>query len=75
MAGQDADPAFFDLDVPILGICYGLQEIAWRLSKDNVIAGTEREYGRAVRTIPFSLLSGADKSYGGPHTTTSQQPR
>ncbi|KAI1841044.1 hypothetical protein JX265_009394 [Neoarthrinium moseri] len=41
------DPAFFDLDVPILGICYGLQELAWRLSKDNVIAGVEREFGHA----------------------------
>ncbi|PKS08132.1 hypothetical protein jhhlp_005407 [Lomentospora prolificans] len=36
------DPAYFELpDTPILGVCYGLQEIAWRLSKDNVIAGTE----------------------------------
>ncbi|PHH65603.1 hypothetical protein CDD81_2038 [Ophiocordyceps australis] len=42
------DPAFFDLNVPILGICYGLQELAWRLGKDNVIAGTEREYGHAL---------------------------
>jgi GMP synthase (glutamine-hydrolysing) len=36
--------------VPILGICYGLQEIAWTLAKDNVIAGTEREYGHADLT-------------------------
>lgn len=41
------DPAYFELGVPILGICYGLQEIAHRLSSDNVVAGTAREYGHA----------------------------
>ncbi|KAE8343501.1 GMP synthase [Aspergillus arachidicola] len=41
------DPAYFDLGVPILGICYGLQEIAYRLDSTNVIAGTAREYGLA----------------------------
>lgn len=40
------DPAVFELGVPILGICYGLQEIAWHNGK-NVVAGTEREYGHA----------------------------
>lgn len=42
-----ADPAFFDLGVPMLGICYGLQEIAFRSSADNVVASTSREYGHA----------------------------
>lgn len=40
------DPAMFDLGVPILGICYGLQEIAWHNGK-NVVAGEHREYGSA----------------------------
>jgi len=40
------DPAVFELGVPILGICYGLQEIAWNFGK-NVLAGEKREYGHA----------------------------
>ncbi|KAI6711598.1 hypothetical protein JHW43_005876 [Diplocarpon mali] len=40
------DPAIFELGVPILGICYGLQEIAWHHGK-NVVASTQREYGHA----------------------------
>jgi GMP synthase (glutamine-hydrolysing) len=44
------DPAVFDLDVPILGICYGLQEIAWHHGK-NVLAGEKREYGHAELNI------------------------
>ncbi|EWC47972.1 GMP synthase [Drechslerella stenobrocha 248] len=42
-----ADPAIFDLGIPILGICYGLQEIAWQRGK-NVTAGDKREYGNSV---------------------------
>jgi len=42
-----ADPAIFELGVPILGICYGLQELAWQQDKANVVAGTEKEYGHA----------------------------
>jgi GMP synthase (glutamine-hydrolysing) len=44
------DPAVFELGVPVLGICYGLQEIAWHFGK-NVLAGEKREYGHAALTI------------------------
>lgn len=40
------DPAAFDLGVPILGICYGLQEMAWQFGK-GVAAGDKKEYGHA----------------------------
>ena len=44
------DPNVFGLDVPVLGICYGLQEIAWHHGK-NVLAGEKREYGHAALQI------------------------
>ncbi|KAI6113030.1 GMP synthase [Pisolithus sp. B1] len=44
------DPAVFELGVPILGICYGLQEIAWNL-KGQVTRCDNREYGYAAIQI------------------------
>lgn len=47
--GDDAphvDPAAFDSGLPLLGICYGLQEIAWHHGR-QVSAGERREYGHA----------------------------
>ncbi|KII85294.1 hypothetical protein PLICRDRAFT_45483 [Plicaturopsis crispa FD-325 SS-3] len=41
-----ADPAIYELGVPILGICYGLQEIAWT-HKGTVAKCDHREYGFA----------------------------
>jgi len=40
------DPEVFELGVPILGICYGLQEIAWNLG-GTVAKCDHREYGSA----------------------------
>ncbi|MCX6640134.1 MAG: glutamine-hydrolyzing GMP synthase [bacterium] len=39
------DPSIFDLEIPILGICYGLQLIAY-LQNGKVHPGAEREFGR-----------------------------
>ncbi|KAJ6600858.1 hypothetical protein B0H10DRAFT_2167445 [Mycena sp. CBHHK59/15] len=40
------DPKIFELGVPILGICYGLQEMAWQM-KGTVEKCDHREYGFA----------------------------
>ncbi|KAG5652988.1 GMP synthase (glutamine-hydrolyzing) [Sphagnurus paluster] len=47
------DPAVFDLGVPILGICYGLQEIAWNLN-GKVSPCKHREYGFAQLQVKKS---------------------
>ncbi|TCT19220.1 glutamine-hydrolyzing GMP synthase [Thiobaca trueperi] len=51
-----ADPLVFDLGVPVLGICYGLQTMAAQLG-GTVIPATHREYGYAqVRARGHSRL-------------------
>ncbi|KAL5526313.1 GUA1 [Sanghuangporus sanghuang] len=40
------DPDVFELNVPILGICYGLQEMAWNMN-GKVAKCDHREYGFA----------------------------
>ena len=42
----EPDPALFDLGIPILGICYGLQSMVAR-GGGEVARSTSREYGRA----------------------------
>ncbi|KAJ4396927.1 GMP synthase (glutamine-hydrolyzing) [Gnomoniopsis smithogilvyi] len=63
-AAPHADPAFFDLDIPILGICYGQQELAHRMHKDNVVAGVNREYGSAELTAK-SINAHVDRLFQG----------
>lgn len=52
----DIDPGVYDLGVPILGICYGMQLIAKRyqakVTRDHV-----REYGRATLEVAASASS------------------
>ncbi|KAM0262909.1 hypothetical protein ACHAQJ_001502 [Trichoderma viride] len=60
----DVDPAVFELGVPILGICYGCQEIAWQTNSENVARGTAREYGHADVTI-HKVDSHADRLFAG----------
>lgn len=55
------DPAVFELDVPILGICYGLQELAWHHGK-NVLAGERREYGPAQLSLETSSTISSTRS-------------
>lgn len=59
------DQDVFALDVPILGICYGLQELAWHHGR-GVVAGDRREYGHAhVYTKPQSAGSSVNRLFEG----------
>lgn len=44
------DHDIFDLNVPILGICYGMQELAW-INGKQVARGEKREYGPATLNV------------------------
>ncbi len=44
------DPAIFELGIPILGICYGLQLMIHTLGGE-VVPGKTREYGKTMMTI------------------------
>jgi GMP synthase (glutamine-hydrolysing) len=48
------DPAIFDLGVPVLGICYGLQIMAQFLG-GKVEPGTKREFGKGTLIVKDSF--------------------
>jgi GMP synthase (glutamine-hydrolysing) len=56
------DPAIFDLGVPVLGICYGLQ-ITIKTFGGEVARSDAREYGKAVleSTAECELFKGLEK--------------
>ena len=61
-----ADTGIFDLGIPVLGICYGMQFMAYHLGGD-VEPGNQREFGYAqVKTIDSELTRGI--SDGQPNT-------
>ncbi|QDT64822.1 glutamine-hydrolyzing GMP synthase [Calycomorphotria hydatis] len=60
------DPAIFDLDIPILGICYGMQLVCRALGSD-VRPGTSREFGRT----PVNIQDQSDLFHGIPPTVTA----
>src|SRR5436189_463093 len=53
------DPGVYELGIPILGVCYGMQLLAKELG-GKVIPGTEREYGpRDIEVVaPSCILDG-----------------
>ena len=60
-----ADTGLFDLGVPVLGICYGMQFMAHQLGGE-VQAGNQREFGYAqVQTEEGDLTRGIEDA---PHT-------
>ncbi len=59
------DKSIFNLDLPILGICYGLQLLAHFL-RGKVEPGLKREYGKGLLTIADEecpLFKGVPKSF------------
>ncbi|MGE3316216.1 MAG: glutamine-hydrolyzing GMP synthase [Planctomycetaceae bacterium] len=59
------DPGIFELGIPVLGICYGMQA-ACRVLKSNVSPGVSREFGRT----PCQVLDSKDLFDGIPSGLT-----
>ncbi len=58
------DPEIFELGIPILGICYGMQ-IACQSQGGRVTPGAEREFGRTTCTVvePTELFAGIPQHF------------
>lgn len=55
------DPKLFELETPVLGICYGMQLMAALLAGGKVHPATQREYGHA----PLQVLDATDPLFAG----------
>ncbi len=61
-----APPAVFELGLPVLGICYGMQTMAWQLG-GKVEGGHKREFGQAdVRARGHTKLLEGIQDYATP---------
>ena len=58
------DRAILDLGIPVLGICYGCQLMAWMVQGEICSAGSISEYGKVDLTVKSSELY-----YGVPKTS------
>ncbi|KAL7936354.1 hypothetical protein V8C35DRAFT_295295 [Trichoderma chlorosporum] len=58
------DPLVFELGVPVLGVCFGNQLIAFRVNPKNVAPGVNREYGETSMTI-HKVGGHADRLFEG----------
>ena len=59
------DTAIFSMGLPVLGICYGMQLMSYKLG-GKVVPGTEREYGK----MPIEIMPGNPLFEGIPSTIT-----
>ena len=59
------DPALFEMGVPVLGICYGMQLMS-KILGGRVAPGAEREYGK----MPIEVAPGNPLFAGLPRTIT-----
>ena len=57
-ASPHYDPALLDLGIPILGICYGHQLLAWMAGGEVCTAAEKSEYGKVTVSVrkPESIL-------------------
>jgi len=65
-----SSPEIFELGIPVLGICYGLQMIAYRLG-GQVDASAKKEYGPAELFIDDDSDLFADLDYDESNSTTT----
>ena len=61
--GPGLDPGLFDLGVPVLGICYGMQLIA--AHEGGTVVPGKREYGRATLQLSPGGETSAGEAPGG----------
>ena len=59
------DTAIFEMGIPVLGICYGMQLMSQKLG-GKVVPGAEREYGK----MPIEVMPGNPLFEGIPSTIT-----